>query len=430
VRRAARGHLQQEGLLQEALTEQRLDGRGVSHPLDAARTFRYAKGVISSRKALRFALLRLLPVVALVVAVLWSGSARAGEKLKVLVPEKDNLQYLAFWVAKGGGYFEREGIDIELVVPPPASRFAPPVDGVLEKGEADAAVLAPYAYLRMIAAKAPIVLVANLSRNDPYALVVRPEVSETRKVNVDGPIKDRLLALKGLTIAVVPAAFGRLRALLESQGLDIEKDVSTVPLLARDQLTPFKDKSTDAAYLATPSLEKAIVAGDAIVVVNQARSEVPALANRQSHVLGVTQRVWNERREVVAAAVRAIAEAEKRIHAAQPEVVDVLARELPGRDRRELETAVKLYEPGVPERAAVSMQDIAPALALVPESIPKPELAGIDLAPFVAPDLASRASDTSGRTRWIAIGGVAVVVAAIAIVMKRRRPTKSTLELP
>lgn len=360
-------------------------------------------------------------MLALLVTLFWSIPALAGEKLKVLVPEKDNLQHLSFWVAKAGGFFEREGVDVEVVVAPQVARGTAPIDGILEKGEADAAVVAPPVYLRMVAAKAPIVLVANLFRNDPFALVVRPEVGEARKVNVDAPMKERLVALKGLTVAVPPAAFGRLRALFASQGLDIEKDITTTPLLARDQPTPFKNKANDVAYLATPNLEKVVAAGDGIVVVDQARAEVPEVANRQTHVFAVTQRVYAERRDVVAAAARAIAEAEKRIHAAQPEIVDILAREFPARDRRELEIAVKLYEPGVPESIAIHAADIAPALALIPESVPKPELGGIDLAPFVAPDLAAAgAAGAGGRTRWIALVLGALGILAIAIVMKRR----------
>ena len=108
-----------------------------------------------------------------------------------------------------------------------------------------------------------------------------------------------------------------------------------------------------------------------------------------------------ERREAVIAAVRAIADAEKRIHAAQAEAVDALVHEFPARDRGELEAAVRLYEPGVPETPEVRAQDLAPALALIPESVPKPELAGIDLAPFVASDIAAAASSGDRRTSLI-----------------------------
>jgi hypothetical protein len=160
---------------------------------------------------------------------------------------------------------------------------------------------------------------------------------------------------------------------------------------------------------------------------------VPELANRQSNVRLVSGQLWAKRREVALAAVRAIAEAETRIHTAQAEVVDALARELPSRDRRELETIVRLYEPSVPATPEVRAQDLAPALALIPESVPKPELAGIDLAPFVASGVvspppatkaanATAAAPASGaRVPWLAIALGALVLVAILFVVRSRR---------
>jgi ABC-type nitrate/sulfonate/bicarbonate transport system substrate-binding protein len=372
--------------------------------------------------------LSLLLALALLLAS--AGSARAGEKLKVIVPDRESLQYLTFWVAKGGGSFEREGVDLELLVAPPQQRGRAPMDGFLESGEADAAVLTPPTYLRMIAAKAPIVIVANLFRNDPYALVVRSSVATSHGVTERGTVKERLTALKGTTLAYPPAGYGRLKALLVSQGLDIDRDFKPTVLLARDLGTPFKDKSIEAAYLLSPFLEKVVASGDAVVVVDQAKSEVPELANRQTNVLAVTRRTLTERRPAVVAAVRAIADAERRIHASQPEAVEALIHELAGRDRAELEAAVRLYEPGVPETPEVRAQDLAPALALIPESVPKPELGGVDLASFVAPDVleAARASVDPGRSyRMIAIGFalVAAVIAALRALLRRRRAARS-----
>ena len=375
--------------------------------------------------------LRLVVLVVALAALLCPASAFARTPLKVLVPEKDNLQYLVFWVAKATGAFDRQGIDLEVIVAPPATAGGgtPPVEGMLENGEADAAVLAPSVYLRMIGAKAPIVLVANLFKNEPYALVVRRESAEARNISAALPLHDRVAGLKGATIGYPPAAYARLRALLASQGLDIDKDVHAKVLLARAQNDAFKDKALDAALLATPHLEKAVTSDGAVVMVNLARGEAPELASRQTHVLAVSRRTWQERRELINAVASAIAEAERLIHSAQGETVDALAKAFPGRDRRELETIVALYEPAVPATPEVRAEDIAPALSLVPEGVPKPDLAGVDLAPFVAADLRGSTettrADAGGRTRWIAIAlGALALVAILLVVRRRRAPTR------
>ena len=132
---------------------------------------------------------RLVP---LVVFLLLLASARRAsaepEKLKVLVPEKDNLQYMTFWVAKGGGFFQKRGIDLEMVVSPHPAKAETMFDG----GEGDAAVLPPPMFLRMVAAKKPIVLVATLLRNDPINLVVRREVLEERKLSPEMPLAEMM----------------------------------------------------------------------------------------------------------------------------------------------------------------------------------------------------------------------------------------------
>src|SRR5262245_66298446 len=39
-------------------------------------------------------------------------------KVRVIVPTRDNLQYMSFWVAKGAGYFRDENIQLILLIPP------------------------------------------------------------------------------------------------------------------------------------------------------------------------------------------------------------------------------------------------------------------------------------------------------------------------
>jgi ABC-type nitrate/sulfonate/bicarbonate transport system substrate-binding protein len=388
-----------------------------------ARAFRYAEVLATLRIVFAF-------VLVLVVVLAPARSARAGEPLKVLVPDTENLQYLAFWTAKADGSFTKEGVDVEVVVAPPPQRGKAPIDSALESGEVDAALLAPPVYLRMIAAKAPIVVVANLFRNDPYALLVRREIVETRNIAVDPTpvaVRERVAGLKGLAIAYPPAGYGRLKALLDTQGVDIDKDLKATALLSRDQPTPFKDKGVDAVYLLSPHLENAVAAGPGVVVVNQARGEVAELANRQTNVLVVTRRALTARRDVIIAAVRAIAAAETRIHTAQgqAEVVEALAREMPARDRRALEAAVRLYEPAIPTTPDVRAEDLAPALALIPDSVPKPELAGVDLAPFVATDIAASAA-APRRSRWYPIAiGAAVLLALFGVIRRRARAKKT-----
>jgi ABC-type nitrate/sulfonate/bicarbonate transport system substrate-binding protein len=81
------------------------------------------------------------------------------------IPERDNIQYLALWVALGAGYLEQEGLEVQLVFPPASNQ----IQSVLMRGEADIALLQPPMYLGLIAQHSPIVLFANLLATNHHA---------------------------------------------------------------------------------------------------------------------------------------------------------------------------------------------------------------------------------------------------------------------
>ncbi len=359
---------------------------------------------------------RLWGLIAFVVAMLASPSAHARETVRVLVPDRDNLQYMSFWIAKDGGFFGEEGIDIELVSPPGPQQ----AQAFFSKREADVAVLPPPVYLALVADKEPIVLVANLLANDPIDLVVRPDVLAARHLSRDMPLRDRLVGLKGVKLGVAPHPPARLRALYASQGLDADKDLELVILHGKEQNAAFTDKKVDALYAHTPFLEKAIVQDGAVVLVEQAAGE--GVGYRQVHALCMNRTLLDRRRDLASALVRAIARAEASIHSSQPKTVDTLARAFPKRDRKELETIVRLYEPAIPKTPAVRAEDIPAAVAVFPTGMPKPDLAGVDLSKHVATDLV--AYDDGVKRRWMIVGFVtllAVLAGAVAIARSRRR---------
>ncbi|HEY6461262.1 MAG TPA: ABC transporter substrate-binding protein, partial [Polyangiaceae bacterium] len=291
-------------------------------------------------------------------------AARGVTRLKVLVPDGDNLQYLAFWVAEGAGYVADEGLDVELVVPDlPAQAIAK-----MLAGDAPVAVLPPPVYLQLIADRFPIELVANLLQNDPIDLVVRRSVFEARKMNASAPLRDRLLSLKGLRVGIAPNPPVRLRALFASEGLDADAVVKMVIRHGKDQNAAFAHDDCDALYAHTPFLEEAIDDQDAVVLVNQSAGDAPALAMRQIHAIVARREFLEASRPVVDALVRAVARAEQLVHADRAAAEAAVLHAIPSLDPRHVHTIMGLYQPAVPETPRVRVDGLAPALALFPAS--------------------------------------------------------------
>ena len=172
--------------------------------------------------------------------------------VRVALPVNDNLQWMNFYVAQGAGFFEDEGIDIQIVVPPvpaAAGRW-------LALGMADVAVLPRPLFLQTIAAGDPVVTFANLFSKDPINLIVQRQVADDLGLSIDMPLVDRLNAIRGLKVGVAHGPPNRLRVLFESVGLDADSDIEIVITLPEEQNPAFGDGTIDALYAHTPYLER------------------------------------------------------------------------------------------------------------------------------------------------------------------------------
>ena len=327
--------------------------------------------------------------------------------VRIILPETGNLQHLAFWVARGAGLFEREGLDVTLAVPSsPGGVYA-----LVLRDDAQAAVLPAPVYIDLIAQRAPIRLVANLLANEPANLVVRRSVVESRKISPQAPLGERLRALGGVKIGVAPGPVGRLRTLLAGvEGVEI------VGVAGPEQNQAFADGRVDALFAHTPYLERALLEQDGVLLVNTSAGEVRELASRQIHALCVRNPWAAQHGSEVAALVRALAAAEEMIHRDRKATVDALVRALPDRPRPLLERIADIYAPAVPATPAVTTNGIRSALALFPSSRTPPDLSGVDLANYVAHGI--------GKPAWklpmVASAAILLAIAAFWSVRIRR----------
>jgi NitT/TauT family transport system substrate-binding protein len=315
--------------------------------------------------------------------------------VKVLVPEAGNLQLLAFYVALGAGYFADAGLDV-VPVSPPSPALA---QGLFTNGEAPAALLPAPVYERLIEERFPLVLVANLLQNDPIELVVSRAAAEGRGLSRTRPLADRLRAMQGLRIGVGPHPRPRLATLFASQGLDLDALATVVIVPGRAQVEALANGKVDALYTHTPFLENVLVDQGAVVVVDQAGGEVPALAGRQIHALAVTRALRETQPAVVRGLVQAIGRAEALVHADAGAGAAAILRALPARDRIHVDRLVALYAPAVPRDPRLSARAILRELAFYPDGEAPPALAGLDLSAYVANDSEHRACPSRERGR-------------------------------
>ena len=145
-------------------------------------------------------------VLPLLVSLSLAGRADAADKLTVLLDWFVNPDHAPLVVAKAGGYFERAGLDVELIAP--ADPSAPPK--LVAAGQGDVAVTYHPDLMLQLKEGLPLVRFGTLIETPLNSLVVLK----------DGPVKT-LADLKGRTVGYSVAGFEEVYVgvLLKSAGL-------------------------------------------------------------------------------------------------------------------------------------------------------------------------------------------------------------------
>jgi iron complex outermembrane receptor protein len=325
------------------------------------------------------------------LALLLVGKLAAAQPVRIGIPERDNLQYMSFWIAQGAGLFTAEGLDVEIVY-----ADVPNQSGmILMQGRVDVALMQPPVYLGLIAEQHPFVLFANLLANEPINLIVRADVAVRLKLDPRAPLADRLTAIKGLRIGVAPEPPRRLRVLFAHAGLNADRDVQIVIRRAEDQIEALTSGAVDALYIHTPFLQDALVRLGAMLLVNQSSGEVPPLANGQIHSLGATTAYVAAHPEVILKVTRAIARAQQLLHRDPAAAIAALTKAgITSPTPKHLETIVTLYEPAVPKTPNVSAAAIERNATLYPARPTMPDFTKVRAADFIAPAFAEEAVKT------------------------------------
>jgi ABC-type nitrate/sulfonate/bicarbonate transport system substrate-binding protein len=323
----------------------------------------------------------LLVVAVLLVGAISPRTAGAAPETRhgvdVLVPEAGNLQLLAFWVALGGGYFTREGIDVNVVTPSAPSA----AEAAFKTGTPPVAILPGPAYERLIAQRFPFVVAASLLQGDPLQLIVNHNVAQRMSV-AGASLHDRLNALRSASIGVASSDRARLYQLFRSQGIDA--NIAHIEIRkGEEQLGAFANGDIEAIYTETPYAERALVDDNGTVFFDGASGEVPAFSERLIQALAATRAFSDTRPGDLRALVRALANAEHLIRFEPKAAVAAALIVLPKSDAKHLTRFVAAYEHAIPATPHVEASLIERDVKLYPVGGERLDLAGVDLGSYV-----------------------------------------------
>lgn len=254
----------------------------------------------------------LAAVLALAVTILLvPGTGLSQERPRVVLLQGfPAMSFAPIYVARGKGFFEAEGLDVEVQI----------VRGASVAFQGVVAGQAPFAAMgatELITAAGKglknIVAVAAVNRAVTVSLAVHKDVAAARGLSPAQGLKERLAGLKGLRIGSASpggAIHTVLMYVLKQAGLDHTRDVTVIPMGGQaEMVAALRAKHIDAFAVSPPGPETAEAQGFAVLLLSLSRGDMPELGDIAYDAL-VARREYVEKnpeiaRKMVAALGRA-----------------------------------------------------------------------------------------------------------------------------
>jgi NitT/TauT family transport system substrate-binding protein len=204
----------------------------------------------------------------------------------------------------------------------------------------------------------------------PRALInwaMHKDVAQAKGITEKSPLADKLKALRGLTIGTTQA--GSLTAnlaayTLRKAGLVPQQDATVIPIgSGLTWLAALEQRKVDAALMSPPLPDTAVARGYAILLIDNARGEDPALAEFLQQVFVTRPDVIQKDPELVRKLVRALLRANQWALAAKPEeIADALQPSMGGATPRDaLLTGIKATVPAYSRDGRITEQALKAA---------------------------------------------------------------------
>jgi NitT/TauT family transport system substrate-binding protein len=219
-----------------------------------------------------------------------------------------SLGYLSIYAARANGYFNDEGVTLELIIVQGGADIAAIISGSVDFDATSTGGL-----LRAFSGGTELLGVYNILGKCVYDLVIRKDTAKRLGITPAMPVQERLKRIKGTVIGagsgigVIPYQVAYF--LVKEAGLEPGKDVTILAAGGGDSaLVALRTGHIDIMSYPPPFPQIAINAGDAISLVANTKGEYPKLSSFQSGVLLVRPEYAKKNpdtvRRVVLAAVR------------------------------------------------------------------------------------------------------------------------------
>jgi NitT/TauT family transport system substrate-binding protein len=328
----------------------------------------------------------LVALAMLIVLISTPAHAQAPRKVKMTLPVVA-LTTAPVYLAEAKGYFAQEGLSVELNV---TGGGGPDIKALIA-GDVDFTYTASDQVILPWQEGKRLMMVMGVI---PRALInwaMHKDVAQAKGITEKSPLVDKLKALRGLTIGSTQP--GSLTAnlaayTLRKAGLVPQQDANVIPVgSGLTWLAALEQRKVDVALMSPPLPDTAVARGFAILLIDNARGEDPALAEFLQQVFVTRPDVIQKDPELVRKLVRALLRANQWALAAKPEeIADALQPSMGATPRDALLTGIKATVPAysrdgrITERALKAAADVMEVAGILKK---RPTLADVATNDFL-----------------------------------------------
>jgi NitT/TauT family transport system substrate-binding protein len=275
----------------------------------------------------------------------------------------EGMHYFPFYVARGGGFFAKEGIDADWVNVNSGTRQAASIMG----GSAD---MTPMAFLHVIKARgegADIVAIGDVFDVYGMTIALSNEAIARKGIKPDMSIDEKVKRLEGLKIGISSPGSSTdalIRSVLVARGYDPDKTVSLLPFGAGTSiLAAFEKKLADGVVYVAPIPEIIEQKGLGKTIINPFKNEVPELINVPYVVIATSRATLEKKPDLVRRAMRALAKAMDFAQTHPAETTKIMRQYFPDLDETLFQTVVETYRKATPRSPVLTREQVDKTVA-------------------------------------------------------------------
>ena len=306
-------------------------------------------------------------LVLLLIAVAPGFVAAKADQKVTITNGGDALQYFPIYIARGGGFFAKEGIDVDWVNVNSGSRQAASVMG----GSADFSTLALLHVIKVAAqngnaAGGDLVAIANVFNVYGMTMVLSNDAIAKSGIKPGMSIDEKVRRLHGLRIGISSPGSSTdafVRSLFLARGLKPDSEVKLQPFGTGAAIyAAFENKLTDGFAYPAPIPETAAAAGLGQVIIDPFTGEVPELNGVPYVVLATSRETLSRKPAVVAAVMRGLTNAVNFIAQHPDQAKKMMRQYFPDIDAKVFDLAVSNYIKGSPQTLLITPDQINKAV--------------------------------------------------------------------